>query len=238
MRTVFGTMGTVASVDVRGGRERAGLGAAQVAFETWEAEFSLFDPASPLSAVARGELALADSGDWIRDVYTIALDWRRRTDGAFTPHRPDGVIDLDGVVKALALADAGDALDAAGIDDWCLNVGGDVLVRGRDGDRPWTAGVVDPDDRDRLLTAIPLDGSRRAIATSGRSERGDHIWTRHASADVRQATVVADDIVTADVLATALVAGADVDEVTERFGVDVLVAAGDGLRASAPFRAG
>ena len=47
----------------------------------------------------------------MRACYSRALRWRSRTDDAFTPHRPDGVIDLSGIVKAEAMAAAGDVLD-------------------------------------------------------------------------------------------------------------------------------
>jgi thiamine biosynthesis lipoprotein ApbE len=51
------------------------------------------------------------------------------------------------------------------------------------------------------LNATPY----RAVATSGNSERGEHIWRQ--SDDFDQASVVASDLVTADVWATVLIAG-------------------------------
>jgi thiamine biosynthesis lipoprotein len=104
---------------------------------------------------------------------------------------------------------AGVELVRAGAWNWCLNVGGDVLVSGQDeSSSPWSIGIVDPLDRNTLLTSATLRGSRRACATSGSAERGDHIWTIGAAPTVFvQATVLADDIVTADVLATAIIAG-------------------------------
>jgi thiamine biosynthesis lipoprotein len=109
-----------------------------------------------------------------------------------------------------------------------------VLVAGSSTGEPWSIGIVDPDDRDRLLADHRLLGSRRAVATSGSAERGDHIWTRFGSTDVRQATVIADDIVTADVLATAIVAAgpSGLDDVTARFDIDALVVTTEGLLAT------
>lgn len=39
--------------------------------------------------------------------------------------------------------------------------------------QPWRVGINDPDDRDKLLTA--LAGRDFAVATSGTAERGQHI---------------------------------------------------------------
>jgi thiamine biosynthesis lipoprotein len=55
------------------------------------------------------------------------------------------------------------------------------------------------------LTGTPY----RAVATSGSVERGDHIWSKSKQGDFKylQATVVASDLVTADIWATALISG-------------------------------
>lgn len=237
MRQVFAAMGTVVSLD---SAIAAGIPAV---FAAWEERFSLYLPDSELRRIAAGTLALIDSSDQLRDVYAQALDWRERTDGAFSPHRPDGVIDLNGIVKAAATRAAGDALEAAGCRDWSLNVGGDILVSGSQPDgSPWAIGIANPRDRAVLLSAVRLAGSRRAVATSGSAERGDHIWLggSTAPAEFVQVTVIADDIVTADVLATAIVAGgtASLDDLTDRFDIDVLTVDRSGsLRATPGFSA-
>lgn len=236
MRATFETMGTVVSLELAG--DDGALGAVRDVFEPADRRFSLYRPDSELSRVADGSLELLDASSELREVYATALGWRGETGAAFTPHRPDGALDLNGIVKAWAMADAGRAL---GDGNWCLNVGGDVLVSGQTvSGAPWVIGIVDPTDRAALLTALPLVGSRRAAATSGSAERGDHIWTRgREGAEFVQVTVVADDIVTADVLATAIVSGGAVtlDDVTARFDVDVLtVDLEGGLRATPGMR--
>lgn len=202
------TMGTV--VSLRGADDAAAEAVAAV-FAAYDRTYSLWDPASLLSAVARGDLRLADTPEEVRETYALALEWRDRTGGAFTPHRPDGVVDLSGVVKALAARDAGAVLDGRSPSgSWLLDAGGDVLVRGGHDGAPWTVGVVHPDDREALIAVVPLVHPRRAVATSGTAERGEHVW-RRSTPVFRQATVVADDLVTADVLATAIVAGDERD---------------------------
>lgn len=271
----FVCMGTVVSltVPVRPGhglqedldRLEAATAVVEDQFAALDAQFSLFRPDSEASRIARGELTLLQASPLLRDLYADAVRWRRRTEGAFTPERPDGLLDLSGLVKGYAIAEAGRSLVALGLADWCLNAGGDVLVSGSPapssapsasgaageaGASPWLAGIVDPADRRTLLGAYPLGprpAARFALATSGSAERGDHIWTvglRGASGPRRpeftQVSVAAQDIVTADVLATAIVAGgrATLDAVTARWDVDVLAVAHDGgLLATPGFRA-
>ena len=99
-------------------------------------------------------------------------------------------------------------------------------------------GIVDPDDRDSLLTSIEMAPARPAIATSGSAERGDHIWhsAEHRGPEFIQVSVAAADIVTADVLATAIVSGgsATLHDVSERWSVDVLTIDRDGRIAMSP----
>lgn len=233
MRQTFETMGTVVSLDWSG--HPAELIAVQSLFEAADRRFSLYRPDSELSRVADGSLELLDASAELREVYAMALGWRGETGGAFSPHRPDGALDLNGIVKAWAMAEAGRALGAG---DWCLNVGGDVLVSGRTAfGAPWVVGIVDPADRAGLLTGVPLVSGRRAATTSGSAGRGDHIWTRgREAAEFVQVTVLADDIVTADVLATAIVSGgaAALEDLTGRFDVDVLTVDREGALRATP----
>jgi len=231
-------MGTVASVIALSAPADALFDGAterlRAIFERWEAEFSRYRPESPASAVADGRLRLQDSSVLHRETYARAIEWRNRTAGAFDPHRGDGSIDLAGIVKATAMEDAGEQLQRLGWLDWCLNVGGDVLTAGSIDGRAWSVGIVHPKDRSRLWRTMALDDGRRAVATSGTAERGEHIWRIRAGTDadsrIIQCSVVAADIVTADVLATAIVAGGPrmAEQAASDWNVRVLAAFDDG----------
>ncbi|QHC68367.1 FAD:protein FMN transferase [Rathayibacter sp. VKM Ac-2759] len=223
-------MGTVASLRAP---ESAPAAAIEAVFDALERRFSLYLPQSEASRIARGELALPAASVAMREAYAEALAWRTATDGAFTPHRPDGVVDLSGTIKAQAIRAAGRLLDSAGCTDWLLAVGGDVLGRGGAGGGPWSVGIVDPADRTGLLCAVPLSAELRAVATSGTAERGEHVWrrpTEPCAATFRQVSVVAPDILTADVLATAVLAGGrpSLDSALERYDIDVLACTTEG----------
>ncbi|QIM17956.1 FAD:protein FMN transferase [Leucobacter coleopterorum] len=157
-------------------------------------------------------------------MYAQSVEWEQLTDRAFTPYRPDGVLDLSGIVKAVAIAAAGKLLEDQGPANWMLNAGGDLLAAGAAGDGSWRFGIVDPSDRARLLCAASLEGAQKAVATSGTSERGDHIWRTNERSDIQQATVVAGSIEKADVLATAIVSGGSetMQSVLEYRDVDVV----------------
>lgn len=236
---LFETMGTMVSLTVveAPGTSEA-VEAVKRRFTAFDERFSLYKPDSELSLVASGQVALTASSDELRSTYAAALLWRAATGGAFTPHRPDGVIDLNGTVKALAMQAAADDLLDFGFSDWCLNAGGDVLCAGQQPDgSSWRVGVVDPTDRTALLFTLPVDGTRHAVATSGSAERADHIWTPTAiGRSYLQATVVADDIETADVLATAIIAGGPsaLASIVERWSIDVLTVARDGSLSATP----
>jgi len=244
-------MGTVVSLTVpagaAGGAELDAAAAdVERVFARLDETFSLYRPDSEASRLARGELSLREASAGMRDRYADALGWRLMTEGAFSPERPDGVLDLSGIIKGYAIGQAGEALRARGNTDWCLNAGGDVLVMGSPvpgSGAAWAAGVVDPQDRSALLSARELGGpgTRRALATSGSAERGDHIWTAGTrGAEFVQVSVAAADIVTADVLATAIVAGgtAMLHRATDGWEIDVLaVRRGGELLATPGFRA-
>lgn len=226
---VFPTMGTMASLRVPGGVPSR-VGEAVVAlFAEVEARFTLQHADSEARLVSDRRLPFHRASQAYQAAYWTAHDWMTRTDGAFAPFRYDGTVDLYGVVKALAMAQAADLLGT--VDDWCLHVGGDVLVHGEtvvggtDGvATPWVAGVVDPRDRGTLVSQAILSAELPAIATSGTSERGEHVWRRDESRAFSQVSVLAEDIVTADVLATAILSGGvtTLEKATSGYRVEVL----------------
>ena len=230
MRQTFETMGTVASVALD---QPASIDSARVVFDSYDEMFSLYRRESLMSALARGDLTLATAPEVVRQEYARAVDWRATTGGWFTPHRPDGVIDLSGTIKAVAMQRAVDGLVSRRLSG-LLGVGGDIAVIGEPLAPP-RIGIADPRDRTRMLATVEL-GTRRAIATSGLSERGNHIWRSYGESGIIQATVLADDILTADVLATALVAaGAEhADELTMAFDVDTLLVLDDQTLLATP----
>ncbi len=228
--TVF-TMGTAVSVSSPQPISDAHVAAARERFRALDERFSLYQPDSEATAVASRRVSLREASAEYRAAYDLAHDWSLAPEGASTPHRPDGRIDLAGVVKALGIQAAADALDD--LDAFCINAGGDILVKGwerPDDAKPWVAGIVDPTDRHRLISQFACSSAHPAVCTSGIAERGDHVWRLAADSTFTQVTVAGPDLVTADVLATAILAGgpATFSLATQRWPIEVLAFRADG----------
>lgn len=250
MRFVFDTMDTTVSLATHAHLNASLESEVRGIFDDLDERFSLYRPESEGSRVASGALDLAAASEELRDAHDLAWHWSAATYGAFTPRRPDGLLDLAGVVKAIAIQTVAEALLHHGVSDWCVNAGGDVLVNGLNADRrPWVVGIVDPDDRQSLLAQFTCSATFSAVATSGTTERGEHVW-RHSPdpaglphqshpGEFRQVTVAGSDIVTADVLATAVLAGGRrcLDHVLATWPVQVIAVGVDGeYLATAAFR--
>ena len=197
-RLVFESMGTVVTVISTVAFDVATTEAVTSAFRELDERFSLYREDSEASAIGRDRSLIRSASESYRDMYWDAVAWLAATGGAFTPHRPDGVVDLSGVVKARAIEAAGDVLVAHGHLDWCLNAGGDVLVSGAQASgEPWSVGIVDPDDRGQLWSRIDTHPGRMAVATSGVQERGEHVWRMVSENTFTQVTVWASPVFTA-----------------------------------------
>jgi thiamine biosynthesis lipoprotein len=201
-------MGTVISLYLPDGGA-AGMAAdrAFAWFHEVDARFSPYKPDSEVSRLIRGETEVADVSEDLAEVLRIADAVELLSDGAFDirGHRPDGAPDPTGVVKGWSVDLAGRLLEAAGIERYSINAGGDVLVHGGQGeDLPWEIGVAHPAEPGKValvLTAIDL-----AVATSGTAERGLHIVdarTGRTADELLSVTVAGPDLARTDAYATA-----------------------------------
>ena len=142
--------------------------------ERWEYAFSLYRPQSELSAVNASPARVVTVSHLLSSTLEIALDVAADTNGLVDPtlcgrwtevavsgrllSRPPGLaLDLNGVVKALAVDEAAASLAGPGF----VSIGGDLAVRG-------------PVD-----VALPGGGAVRVVAgglaTSGTASRGAHL---------------------------------------------------------------
>ncbi|GGR10476.1 FAD:protein FMN transferase [Streptomyces griseomycini] len=211
VRHVEETMGTVFSLDVRGGEPgavRAALEAAVAGLRRVDEVFSTYRDDSQVSRLARGELTVAECDPEVAEVLALAAEAERVSDGWFSP-RYRGRLDPTGIVKGWATERAARTLAAAGATGVSVNGGGDVQLLGAPGaGRPWRVGVSDPLRPGGLAAVVSAAGADElAVATSGTAERGDHIVDprtgRSAVTDLVAVTVVAPRLTWADCWATA-----------------------------------
>jgi thiamine biosynthesis lipoprotein len=171
-----------------------------------DATFSTFKPDSEISRLNRGELALDDAHEDVRDVLRRCEEARVATHGYFDVRVPvTGAIDPSGLVKGWAVDRAASLLDEAGARNYAISAGGDMRVRGWAlPDTCWRVGIQHPRLRDRVAGVV--EATELAIATSGAYARGEHVLDPHSAAPpsgVLSVTVCGPELATTDAYATA-----------------------------------
>ena len=141
------------------------------------------------------------------------LQWRE-SPPAVRRTRPGVRLDFSAIAKGYAVDRIWELLSEAGLQDYLVEVGGEVRTRGRPADgRDWSIGIENPDGSG-VADAVPLRDA--AIATSGdyrnffehEGRRYSHVidprtgWT--VAHDLASVTVVSPTAARADALATAL----------------------------------
>lgn len=129
---------------------------------------------------------------------------------------PEMQLDLSGIAKGYAVDAVAEILAQSGSDDFLVEIGGEVRASGRrlDG-APWRVAIEKPDTQGRSIqAAVSLDNA--AIATSGNyrdyfqigNKRYSHIIDPKTGSPsnngVASVSVITDDVMTADALATGL----------------------------------
>ncbi|MEU4247674.1 FAD:protein FMN transferase [Amycolatopsis sp. NPDC026612] len=201
-------MGTVFSIDVRDPGDWAGpIGEVVAWLHRVDALFSTFRPDSAISRIGRGELAIADAGPDVAEVFALCDRFEAETGGYFTA-RWRGTPDPTGLVKGWAVERASELLHRHGSHHHAVNGGGDVRLAGESAPgRPWRVGISDPAAGRRILTVVT--GRDIAVATSGTAERGAHVIdprTATPALDLAAVTVTGPSLTRADAYATAAVA--------------------------------
>jgi thiamine biosynthesis lipoprotein len=204
-------MGTVVSIDVRDPHPSPQAEVAVDATMAWlhevEDRFSPYRPTSEISRIGAGILSEDDAHPDVRAVLAMTDALAAETLGAFDARhwRDDGHIDPTGLVKGWSIQGAADRLLSAGLRDFAIGAGGDLVARG--GPEPglaWRIGIRHPDLPDRVAAVLTVTDA--AVATSAAYERGAHIRdprTRRTPDGVRSLTVVGPSLTWADAYATA-----------------------------------
>ena len=205
---IFNSMGTTISIEIRDEKTSEldkVIDKVKLRFNTLDNIFSTYKKNSFITKLNKGTVTLKDSNE-AKHIFRLAERLHESTKHYFDIRTPDGYIDPSGIVKSYAIAEAGNILQKANYYNWCLNCGGDILISDQS-QQGWPIGILDPDDKGKLLADIKLNNKMKAIATSGFSERGAHIWNtvNTEKSDVLQATVISKNIILADVWATTIV---------------------------------
>jgi thiamine biosynthesis lipoprotein len=204
VRRVEQIMGMPILVDVRDDVDEDVLDTVFHWFRGVDETFSTYKDDSEISLIARGELAVAEAPDDVRWVLQRCEQLREETDGYFDSYASRS-LDPSGLVKGWSVDRAASLLSHAGLENYAVNAGGDIHLRGGAlPDPAWRVGIQHPRLRDRIAAVV--EGSGLAVATSGAYARGEHVidpHTRRAPAGVLSVTITGPDLATADAYATA-----------------------------------
>jgi thiamine biosynthesis lipoprotein len=203
-------MGMAITIDIRNPVEQDTIDEIVRWFHQVDATYSTYRPDSPISQYGLGHLTRADLTPEVHEILELCETLRLDSDGAFDPWAvpaPNGsTFDPSGVVKGWAVECAAERLEARDCANYCINAGGDVLVRGTKSGSPWRIGLRHPYEPHSFATVIELSGSF-AIATSADYERPGHIIDPHRrqpATALASATVIGPSLTFADVFATTV----------------------------------
>lgn len=127
--------------------------------------------------------------------------------------KPGVQIDLGGIAKGHAVDRCILLLQELGIRQALITAGGDSRMMGDRWGRPWTIGIRDPRDADKMVAVIPLMDV--AVSTSGDYQRyfeKDGVRYHHiinpqsgdSARELRSVTVIGPDATTTDALSTSV----------------------------------
>lgn len=212
-----------------------------------DAIFSTYKPESEISQLAAGRTSVAECSPVVSEIWDACESWSKTTEGWFNAFTKENTFDPSGLVKTWAARRAAESLLEASVVDFTLNAGGDILIAdSASSARDWRVGLAKPvsiaSSQAGAFAVLNLkDTEFRAVATSGSAERGNHIWNPKSPESVPgdqlvQVTVVARDLVEADVWATAAFAqGPDcLARIDREPHIEALCVLGDGQIAATP----
>jgi len=202
MKRTWQIMGMPVTLSLPGSDERAMFRLIRDYFRYVDEQYSPFKPSSQVSRINAG-LPRSEWSKEMKAIWQRAAQTKRATNGYFDVMH-QGRFDPSGLVKGWAIGNAARLLRRHGIQNFYVEAGGDIQVKGRARPgQPWRIGIRNPFDRYQNIKVVEL--TDQAIATSGTAIRGQHIYNPHGATDpaVVSLTVIGPTIYDADRFATA-----------------------------------
>lgn len=174
-------------------------------FDYIDNTFSTYKPESEINLINRGKIKRQEWSRDMKEVFRLSQLTKEETGGYFDIAR-QGQYDPSGLVKGWAILNAASSLEQSGFENYYIEAGGDIQVRGRNGsgDR-WRIGIRNPKNRQQIVKAVALENM--GIATSGTYIRGQHIYNPHEPGrelqEIVSLTVIGPNVYEADRFATA-----------------------------------
>jgi thiamine biosynthesis lipoprotein len=179
-------------------------------FETVDKKFSTYKKGSEISKINRGEITEQYYSEEMKEVFRLAEETKKETNGYFDIKTPEKMIDPSGIVKGWAINKAGRILKKEGYKNFYIDVGGDIEVVGKNiNNEPWKIGIRNPLKIEEIVKVLSI--KNKGVATSGTYERGEHIYNpkeekqsdAQKNCKILSLTVIGPNIYEADRFATA-----------------------------------
>lgn len=186
---------------------QAALDAVYDYFRSVDERFSVYKDTSEITRINKGLLTREEASTDMRSIFRLCEETKQLTDGYFDIRKPDGSLDPSGLVKGWAIFHAADLLDRLGFQNFFVDAGSDIQVRGHNTeDKPWAIGIKNPFDQTQIVKTMYL-GQNEGVATSGTYIRGQHIYNPKAVqqgpiTDIVSLTVIGSNVYEADRFAT------------------------------------
>lgn len=172
-------------------------------------KFSTFKDTSEISLINRKGLDLARSSEDMKNVFALAEQTKRETNGYFDIMRTSNGVtryDPSGLVKGWAIQNAAEMFCRQGFENYYVDAGGDIQAIGKNSQgHDWRVGIRNPFNLNEIVKVLSISDS--GVATSGTYVRGQHIYTKEDNGspitDIVSLTVLGPNVYEADRFATA-----------------------------------
>ena len=167
-------MGMHITVEIQDGDEDKGCGLVFDYLRYIDETFSTYKTESEVSKISRGELLEWQYTPDVQEIFKLAEQTKKETQGYFDIRKPDGILDPSGIVKGWAVWQAGLILEHKGYRQFFIDAGGDIQARVADPKiNPWRVGIRNPFNKKEIVKVLQI--TNEGMATSGTYERGQHI---------------------------------------------------------------
>jgi len=169
--------------------------------------FSTYKEGSEIMKINRGEILPEEFSSDMREIFKLADETKKQTNGYFDIKNTKGIFDPSGIVKGWAIYKAAKILEERGFQNFFVDVGGDIQTKGKNADgRIWRVGIQDPFSATPSIIKV-LELPDCGVATSGIYLRGQHIYNPYNRTqtfdDIVSLTVIGPNVYEADRFATA-----------------------------------
>ncbi|MBI3260358.1 MAG: FAD:protein FMN transferase [Ignavibacteriae bacterium] len=209
-RILMGMPITIEIVDISAGEQD--INEVFSYFKYTDEKISVYKKTSEITQINNGKIKKSDWSEDMKIVFALSKETKIKTSGYFDIMASNGRYDPSGLVKGWAIFNASKILERRGFNNFYIEAGGDVQVRGKNQQgQNWKIGIRNPFNAKEIIKTVSVN--EEGVATSGTYIRGQHIYDpkkrREPITEIISLTVIGPNIYEADRFATAAFAMAE-----------------------------